>query len=90
MQSILDGFDDGGNLVLQLEAMLLEVFEHFIGCRLVSRFDPMERAIDLVIAGREAREIVIGLDKPTDGRHGFGELDEARGGAKLIGAKAQN
>jgi len=30
--------------------------------------------VNLVIAGREPREVVIGLDQPIDARHGFGEL----------------
>ena len=56
----------GGDFVLKLESLLLKSFEHFIRCWLFFRLDPMNLAIDLIIASGKPFELVVGLPQSLD------------------------
>ena len=59
-----------GNLVLELEAFLLELFEDFVGGRLVALLDAKDPTIGCVVTARQTPEQIIGFCEPRD-EHGF-------------------
>jgi hypothetical protein len=54
LHSTLNPRKEGCNLVLELQTLLLELFNHSVGGRFLFRFDAMDIAIDVLLNGRQA------------------------------------
>lgn len=74
LHSALGPRQHAGDLILELEAFLLEVFEHLIRGRLFLRLDPKDLAIDLVVTAGPSPKQIIGLFEPHDERGLVGKL----------------
>ena len=51
----------GCDVVLELEALLLEPFEHLVGGRFFLPLNAMDLSIDLIVAGRKLSKLIIAL-----------------------------
>lgn len=56
----------GCDVILELEAPLLEPFEHLVGGRFFVRLNAVDLSIDLIVAGRKLPKLVIALFQPRD------------------------
>ena len=66
--------EHGCNVVLELEALLFERFEHLVGGGLVLGFDATDVAIDLVVAAASCLNSRLVLVQPLDERRLTGKF----------------